>query len=283
MVASYVQSFAVQDCEVLAEYDMQLGGHGLCCAGDAQCIRAGKPSEIEQVLGRVFGVHGFYYPSSISYADIVAEIDLGRPMIAGLIRDASTGHVIVISGYRRPNFVQIDDPNTQGAAWITYDTLKSYQGLSWTSTYAITSNPSPKPMCARAPQLLPNDQSRQRAVCKDNPAKPVLATASPSLQASPSAPAAPLVTSSCIDCSDEWERCDAAAEDKGKACQEAVAMDCQSSAGCPCAGVGEPQFSWCSANCNQCLVSGTNRCNGDRDRAKEACKAEQGDCRIGCH
>jgi len=56
MVADYTQNFDVKDCEVLAEYDMRLGGRGLCCLNAPECVRSGQPNEIASILGGIFGV-----------------------------------------------------------------------------------------------------------------------------------------------------------------------------------------------------------------------------------
>jgi hypothetical protein len=144
MVVDYIQVFPVEDCQVLAEYDMRLGGMGLCCAGQATCQRTGQGTEMATILGDIFGVHGEYKQTPVAYSDIVSEIDQGRPLIAGLRQPNGSGHVVVISGYRAQGEVVVLDPMF-GKAVVPYVALReNWQYGRWTETFVITSNrPTP--------------------------------------------------------------------------------------------------------------------------------------------
>lgn len=138
MVVEYLKSFNVEDCEVLAEYDMRLGGRGLCCSGANECMRTGGLGEMGILFSKIFAIHG-QVKGPLSFGDIVEEIDHDRPLIAALQRPGG-GHVVVLAGYREADSVLVLDP-IYGRAWASYDSLKAnWQYGIWTNTIVFSTN-----------------------------------------------------------------------------------------------------------------------------------------------
>ena len=139
MVTEYTKGFAIEDCQVLAEYDMRLGGWGLCCQGDPRCVRTGGTHEMAAIMGDIFHISGRHVVKPVTYAEIKRRIDDDKPMIAAL-RKPGSGHVVVISGYEAPNKVRILDP-IYGKAWVSYDELTvSWSNGVWTETFLTDSS-----------------------------------------------------------------------------------------------------------------------------------------------
>lgn len=146
MVVEYTKQFDLEDCAVLSEYDMQLGGWGLCCMQDISCNRTGETWEMEDILEKIFKIQCSYRRSAIPYHEIVDEIDAQRPLIAGL-RKLGGGHVVVISGYQYPSNVIVLDP-LNGREIIPYATLKAnWRYGIWSDTFTFSTNRSDGPSC----------------------------------------------------------------------------------------------------------------------------------------
>jgi hypothetical protein len=138
MVVEYLKSFNVEDCEVLAEYDMRLGGRGLCCLGANECARTGGLAEMGSLFSNVFGIHG-QIKGPLPFGDIVEEIDHDRPLIAVLQRPGG-GHVVVLAGYREAGSVLVLDP-IYGRSWASYGSLKAnWQYGIWTNTFVFSTD-----------------------------------------------------------------------------------------------------------------------------------------------
>lgn len=149
MVVDYTQRFGLEDCQALAEYDMRLGGPGLCCTpAFATCTRTGGIGEMENILGTIFGVRGGFFPQAPSFPEIVAQIEAGKPLIAALMKDGS-GHVVVVSGYTTGDGVIILDPMV-GRAVVPYPVLRT----SWAGTFVIDSARAVAPMCRLVPEAI---------------------------------------------------------------------------------------------------------------------------------
>lgn len=169
MVVDHIQGFSVQDCEVLSEYDIRLGGTGMCCSGQLTCQRAGLIPEMTAILSKIFGMHGTHKTTPVSFQEVVTEINAGRPLVAALQKPGA-GHVVVISGYRLPDQVVVLDP-IYGKQTVAYATLRANWTYGyWTETLVISSNRptatqlTTSPMCSRAADAL----GRQRIICKSN-------------------------------------------------------------------------------------------------------------------
>lgn len=155
MVSEYIDRFELEDCMVLAEYDMRLGGYGMCCASPAMCNRAGQTTEMANILGIIFGIQGVYFKSPIGYDKIVEQIDAGQPMIVGLSSQQS-GHVVVISGYESPDKVVVLDP-MYGRYTVDYQTLGANWTYGvWTDTFIIHSKRADKSTCQFVEESLPS-------------------------------------------------------------------------------------------------------------------------------
>ncbi|MBI5503650.1 MAG: C39 family peptidase [Deltaproteobacteria bacterium] len=163
MVVEYIQGLSVQDCEVMAEYDMRLGGQGLCCAGARECVRTGFSSEMSLLL-RSFGISSEYRSAPILFSAVRDALDRGQPLIAELT-NASGGHVVVVSGYTLPDQLLIVDPAI-GARTMKYDEfVGGTDRLPWTGTHILTTARSPTPRCGRVREMLPDGAARTRIRC----------------------------------------------------------------------------------------------------------------------
>jgi hypothetical protein len=165
MLVSYIQKFDAQDCEILSEYDMRLGGRGMCCAGAAECQRPGIGlEEMGVLLGRVFGIHGRYDYDPVDWDDLKDEIDAGRPVVALLAEGGMAAHVVVIAGYRSSGYLTVLDP-AAGRYSEAYRSL--VRGASehgkWAGTLRLTSDPADDRGCTRRPDAL----GRARIVCEN--------------------------------------------------------------------------------------------------------------------
>lgn len=148
MVAQWLQRVDIDDCQVLAEYDMRLGGRGLCCLQAPECIRTGQSYEMENILENIFNVSTIHNDSPVDFDTIASEIDAGRPLIAAL-HHARGGHVVVISGYQQPNRVKVLDP-INGTNTITYDTfVNNWQYGQWVETFTFSTDRADSPRCRR--------------------------------------------------------------------------------------------------------------------------------------
>jgi len=136
MVVGYFQGRSLEDCDVLSAYDRQSGGPGQCC-GNPRCIRGGQPGEMEYILGRVFGVHGVK-KGAIPFNEVVSNIDDNKPLIVQLMSSPTSGHVVVVSGYRYPGEIKVLDP-IYGEYWVPYQTLiANWQYGYWVGTFTFT-------------------------------------------------------------------------------------------------------------------------------------------------
>jgi hypothetical protein len=165
MVVQFTQRFHVEDCEVLAEYDMRLGGRGLCCVGASECQRGGGVSEMGSIMGNIFEIHGRVEDGALSYDDIVEAIDDDKPIIAIVSFDSSpVAHAIVIAGYRDDNQVVVLDPML-GRRVVDYDSLSE----NWDGSMVITSDRADSPGCERVrePIMTPfGPTTRPRVRCE---------------------------------------------------------------------------------------------------------------------
>lgn len=154
MVVDHTQRFRMEDCQALAEYDMRLGGRGLCCTpAFATCTRTGGIGEMAVILGEIFGIQGRYFDRPPAYPEIVAQINAGKPMIAALVSRLG-GHVVVVSGYGPGGNVVILDP-AAGRAVVPYPVLlASWQHGIWAGTFVIDSARATEPMCRLVPEVI---------------------------------------------------------------------------------------------------------------------------------
>jgi Papain-like cysteine protease AvrRpt2 len=166
MAVEYLKNFDVQDCEVLAEYDMRFGGRGLCCLNALECLRTGGLGEMGGILGSIFAIHG-RSAGPLAFSDVVEQIDDGRPLIAGL-RKPGGGHVVVIAGYRKPDQVLVLDP-IHGKVWAAYGTLvANWQYGIWTDSLVFSTDRGDGE-CKRVLQGIPTPLgpvTRPRVVCR---------------------------------------------------------------------------------------------------------------------
>lgn len=140
MVVEYMTGQKIEDCEVLSDYDRQLGGIGNCCGGNSSCLRGAIPGEIENILGQIYDIDSLPQPNPITYDEIVNQIDNGKPIIIWLWRSPVSAHVVVIAGYSNPNTVVIIDPMS-GRRNVPYSVLlANWQTGMWRDTITITSD-----------------------------------------------------------------------------------------------------------------------------------------------
>jgi len=171
MVVSYIQKLDLEDCQVLAEYDMRLGGAGLCCAGAAQCQRGGLGlEEVGTLLGQVFNVHGQYDYQPLDFDGVVAEIDGGRPILAMLAQPGSqASHVVLISGYQGTGTLIVLDP-LNGRYSVSYSVLlHNWKYGNWVGTSRIRTDPAEfnAPGCSLVREWLNSTFFRWRVVCRE--------------------------------------------------------------------------------------------------------------------
>lgn len=146
MVVEYLDGKRIEDCEVLSLYDRSLGGPGRCCAADPRCMRGSRPNEIGPILGNIFGVHGVELPRSLTWREIVDNIDAGKPIIAWVWNSPQSAHVIVISGYAsNPRTLTVLDP-LRGSLMVPFDGFAANWGpshnwnISWIFDRGVATN-----------------------------------------------------------------------------------------------------------------------------------------------
>ena len=97
MVADYMKTFPVLDCQILTEYDIRFwNGPGLCCS-TGECVRPGTTAEIQAMLANIFYIQSELVLRPLSLAELQQTIGAGRPVIAHL--QGFSGHFVVISAY----------------------------------------------------------------------------------------------------------------------------------------------------------------------------------------
>ena len=91
-------------------------------------------SEVAQGLIN-FGFHRNLLTRALTYEEVQDEIDMGRPIYAGLTLGFwfPMGHAVVINGYNTDNtedYIQYMDPDDGYCHWLTYD---EFAGISSSS------------------------------------------------------------------------------------------------------------------------------------------------------
>lgn len=172
MVADYLQRFTVADCQVLSEYEILKGAKGFCCIDMQLCTRAGEDEEMAAIFDRIFKLHGRFEKRPLSFSEVKAEIDAGRPIIAALDLEEDKGHVVVVSGYLPNRQLIITDPQ-EGVYCIPYNaTLRKDKDFGqWSKTFVFDSNRAESPRCRVMQEVIPGSvvgvaPTRDRIVCE---------------------------------------------------------------------------------------------------------------------
>jgi hypothetical protein len=155
MVVDYFQNHPVSDCVVLTEFSLRRGKEISCCANPSACTKAGKLEDMTEMMSRTYGIHGDMIDRSLSYNEIVREIDADRPIIAAIDKKDEGGHIVVISGYVFPNRVVVLDPERGRLVRVLEELIRStdvYEG--WAHTFLFSSRRSNEPMCRDFDELV---------------------------------------------------------------------------------------------------------------------------------
>lgn len=144
-VVEYTDGQVVQDCDILNAYDHFLGGPATCCAGDPRCVRGGTADEMETILGRIYGIHGFGLTTFPSFDSIVRQINRNRPYIVLFRTSPASGHAVVVSGYDSSNqTLHVLDP-FYGEQDAQYNKLRSLATFAMRIDSAPRTEPSDEP------------------------------------------------------------------------------------------------------------------------------------------
>lgn len=110
-----------------------------CCEDGRPCD---EPWYLERALARVGHSDGGLAAGALSFPEIKAEIDAGRPIGVRIGWQGGGGHFVVIEGYSREEdgLLEVEDP-LEGHAQVTRDALRHRYGGSgeWTHTYRTRS------------------------------------------------------------------------------------------------------------------------------------------------
>ncbi len=118
----------VAQCQILSAWYQ-----GDCCTFASACRTTASIAGIQQTLS-AYGVGSAYLPRAMSFGELSAELDAGRPIILAY-RGSFTGHVVVMYGYDPDGFVYIHDPFYGTFQLLPYGSSFSYGGqLSWSET-----------------------------------------------------------------------------------------------------------------------------------------------------
>lgn len=173
IVADYLQRFSVADCQVLSEYDITKGGKGFCCIDMQSCTHAGGDEKMAAIFDGIFKLHGRFEKRPLAFAQVKAEIDAGRPMIAALDMENDKGHVVVISGYLSNRQLIITDPE-EGVYCIAYGTMlrKDENFGQWAKTFVFNANRAEASRCRIMQENIPGSvigvaPTRDRIVCEE--------------------------------------------------------------------------------------------------------------------
>jgi hypothetical protein len=105
-----------------------------CCSGgsSADCNR---PASLDAALGRI-GRLGRVADAPLSFSQIAAELDAGRPVGVRIAWSGGGAHVVAISGYAAPGLLEVQDP-WFGRVVVDHAAFRSrYQGTGrWTHSY----------------------------------------------------------------------------------------------------------------------------------------------------
>jgi Papain-like cysteine protease AvrRpt2 len=149
MVVEYTKGFAIQDCEVLNEYELRNGGRGLCCLASPECNRTGKLSEMSSIMGGIFKIQGGYRHGPLAFDELVKHIDKKKPILAALMF-GKNGHVAVIAGYQKSSKSLIIYDPAHGRVVAPYASLVSKTtSPNWLGSFMIESPRSVFPKCKR--------------------------------------------------------------------------------------------------------------------------------------
>lgn len=123
-------SLPITQCQLVSVYLNQE-----CCTGNPFCaVPSGTMDTIQRGLFLVGGVRSTWAPGPLSFDQVAAEIDAGRPIMIGY-RGSFSGHVVMLTGYARATrYVKILDPY-YGAFDVPYGSSLVYNGqFLWTDT-----------------------------------------------------------------------------------------------------------------------------------------------------
>ena len=167
MIVEYTKAFAIQDCEVLNEYELRNGGRGLCCLASPECNRTGKLNEMSTIMNGIFKIEGGYRSGPVDFDALVQHIDSKKPIMAALVFGQG-GHVAVIVGYQKSTkSVIIYDP-AHGRVVATYDSLIDRSSMPyWLGSFIIQSPRSAFPKCKRVTETESEEKGpRSRIKCE---------------------------------------------------------------------------------------------------------------------
>jgi hypothetical protein len=157
MVLEYVLKRTVSDCDVASALDQVTGGEGHCCAADGRlrserCYHARNTELVAGVL-RSYGLSVTVIHGPLGWDELKRSIDAGYPVIAGLYWGGETGHIVVITGYREPGTVIVDDPAQSDTPhseylyrWLVGDpNLPWHHNRTWVGSWLLAPDVSAPP------------------------------------------------------------------------------------------------------------------------------------------
>ena len=136
MVIEYVTKKKVEDIDLLNSFFQT------DCLGNEECNRPGGSYEISELLSEFHGIKNHWEGRALSFSEVRNQIDKKRPMIIGLFNEEKfRGHVMVISGYQKPDKVIVLDslhPSKKGQTFSINKLLTNYrEGLVWVDTLVV--------------------------------------------------------------------------------------------------------------------------------------------------
>ncbi|MBX3459647.1 MAG: C39 family peptidase [Planctomycetes bacterium] len=134
MISTYGGT-AVTDCVVASHW------FGVQCCGNPACDQAEAFQTILTMINYFTGYGGSIIKQPLSFAEVVAEIDYGRPIVMYYSGGQIVGHFVVLYGYDQAQNLYIHDP-AWGTFVVPYDTSFGYASpggtLNWVwSGYGI--------------------------------------------------------------------------------------------------------------------------------------------------
>ena len=136
MVFSYFH-FSISQCNIAQQVPWQT--YHNCCGKPGCCNYTAIDSQINTGWSK-WGYTYDYNFAQIAYGSIIATINSGKAIEAGLGWANGGGHVILVIGYSTNQRVYINDPS-HGALVVTYSYLQSaYNQGVWDATWNDLSN-----------------------------------------------------------------------------------------------------------------------------------------------